>query len=244
MLGASQLRGEPMNATSTRCGVACGLSLLMLMATLAGSAEQPAQDSTSGPRLRDSVLPAYPPRTIAGGEVVLELIVDAAGGVTDAQPLRVTTPFTDALVSATKSWVFEPSIRLVEGDLVVAPGRVLVAAVFRPPTLYNGATPGTPPRTADLPSVHVPDLLGLTSPVYPVTALGDGMVLVEIEMTALAAPVEYRVLTATPGFEEAALDAVRNWRFGAPREAAAPDRIFSYALLAFRAPVAPGRPPG
>ena len=38
----------------------------------------------------------------------------------------------------------------------------------------------------------------------------------------------------------AALDAVRSWRFEAPQAPEVPDRLFAYAVVAFRTPLAPG----
>jgi hypothetical protein len=230
-----------MNPTSRRRWRGAAVGVWLLVTALPGGA-QPALEGTSSPRLLTIGLPVYPPLVISGGEVVLELVVDAAGAVTEVLPLRATPPFTEALTAAAHGWRFEPSIRLVEEDHVAAPGRVLVAAIFRPPTLYGGATAGTPPLPTGLPSEQVPQPVGLTQPVHPVATLGDGMVLVEIELTALAEPLEYRVLAATPGFEEPALDAVRSWRFSPPAEAAPPGRLFVYALVGFREPVTPGSP--
>jgi hypothetical protein len=230
-----------MNATSGRRLRGAAVGVWLLVGALPAGA-QPALEGTSSPRLLTIGLPVYPPLVISGGEVVLELVVDAAGAVTEVLPLRATPPFTEALTAAAHGWRFEPSVRLIDEDHVAAPGRVLVAAIFRPPTLYDGATPGTPPLPAGLPSEFVPQPVGLTPPVYPATALGDGMVLVEIELTALAEPIEHRVLAATPGFEDVALDAVRNWRFSPPAESDPPGRLFVYALVGFREPVTPASP--
>jgi TonB family protein len=79
-------------------------------------------------------------------------------------------------------------------------------------------------------------------PAYPPTAIGDGVVLVEIDMSAQAKPCGYRIVGPASGFDAAALDAVRLWRFGAPQAADAKDRLFVYALLGFRAPLAPRTP--
>ncbi len=72
-------------------------------------------------------------------------------------------------------------------------------------------------------------------------ATGDASVLVEIELSARAEPSVYRILSPTSAFDEAALDAVRAWRFSAPRAADAADPLFVYAVLGFRGPVVVGR---
>jgi TonB family protein len=79
-------------------------------------------------------------------------------------------------------------------------------------------------------------------PAYPPHATGSGMVLVEIEMNARGEPRGYRVLTPVSGFDDAALDAVRAWRFQAPRVVETPEPLFAYAVLGFRAPLAPAAP--
>ena len=80
-------------------------------------------------------------------------------------------------------------------------------------------------------------------PAYPPTATGSGIVLVEIEMTARTEPRGYRVVSPASGFDGAALDAVRAWRFSTPRTVHAPEQVFVYAVLGFRAPLAPATPP-
>ena len=80
-------------------------------------------------------------------------------------------------------------------------------------------------------------------PAYPPTATGDGIVLLEIEMTALVHPRGYRILSPASGFDGVALDAVRAWRFRPPRAVDVPEQLFVYAVLGFRAPLAPATPP-
>ena len=75
-------------------------------------------------------------------------------------------------------------------------------------------------------------------PAYPPTATGDGIVLVEIEMSGDAQPRAYRVVSSASGFDTAALDAVRSWRFVAPQAADSAGRLFAYAVVGFRTPLA------
>lgn len=67
-------------------------------------------------------------------------------------------------------------------------------------------------------------------------AVGDGVVVVEIEMRR-GEPLNYRIVGAASGFDAAAFDAVRSWRFGPPQDSDVPDTIFVYAVLGFRAPL-------
>jgi TonB family protein len=174
---------------------------------------------------------------LGGGEVVLELVVDAHGTVTRVIPLRTTPPYDDVLVKAATSWTFEPASDTIDGVRRVVPGRVLVAAVFRPPSLYAGSSAGPQPQVREPSSLSLPQPASLSIPAYPASAVGDGVVLIEIEMTRRADVRGYRVVSPGSGFDGAALQAVRTWRFAPPRAPAAADRVFVYAVFGFRAPV-------
>ncbi len=78
----------------------------------------------------------------------------------------------------------------------------------------------------------------MEAPAYPATHVGDAVVLIEIEMTRSGKPVAYRILSPASGFDDAALDAVRGWRFTAPPGGDVPERLFAYAIAGFRTPVA------
>jgi len=77
-----------------------------------------------------------------------------------------------------------------------------------------------------------------TAPPYcdGLRAVGDGVVVVEIEMRR-GEPGNYRIVGPASGCDAAALDAVRSWRFGPPEDSDVPDTTFAYALLGFRAPL-------
>jgi hypothetical protein len=72
-------------------------------------------------------------------------------------------------------------------------------------------------------------------------ARGDGTVMIEIVLGRAAEPA-YRVITPTSGFDDAALAAVRGWRFASPAATDEPPRQFVYAVLGFREPVASSQP--
>jgi TonB family protein len=197
-----------------------------------------ASQRATAPRLRQSAFPAMPIAARGGGEVVLDVEVDANGSVAGLTVLRSTPPYDEWLAGAVKSWSFEPATAAAGSGRQAARGRVLVAALMRPPSLYSGPTAGAPPQTRGRPSPDLPQPQGLTMPPYPPNAVGDAAVLVEIELTGRAEPREYRVLSSASGFDGAALDAVRTWRFTAPRSPDTPERVFVYAVLGFRAPLA------
>jgi outer membrane biosynthesis protein TonB len=194
------------------------------------------------PRLREGRFPAQIPQALGGGEVVLELSVDPRGAVARVERVRVTPPYADFAVDSTAEWRFEPATVMLEGRATAVPASVLVVAVFRPASFYSGPAPGVPPQVLGAPSPRVPQVESIVMPAYPPTATGDRIVLVEVEMSGRAEPRNYRIVGSRSGFDAAALDAVRAWRFGAPQAADVPDRLFVYAVVGFRAPLAPVAP--
>lgn len=213
-----------------------GSTIFLLAAVMAVDA---GQTLTVGPRLRLDGLPAQVPEAFGGGEVVLDVAVDATGGVSRIDPVRVTPPYGDAMLRSVASWRFDPASRLGEERPVAVPGRVLVVGTFRPPSIYASPAPGAVPEMRGLPSPQLPVPNTLTLPAYPPNATGDAMVLVEIELTSRAVPREYRVVSPPSGFDAPALEAARLWRFTPPAAPDVPDRLFVYAVLGFRAPVVP-----
>jgi len=83
---------------------------------------------------------AYPMNASAPGIVTLDASVDGSGTVQNVSVVRDVPPFTNAAVSAVKTWQFTPA--LVEGQGV--PGVVRVNVAFNP---YNPSGVGLPGET-------------------------------------------------------------------------------------------------
>lgn len=198
-----------------------------------------AQEFTP-PRFRAGDLPAPPQQAIGWGEVVLEVTVGPDGRVDAVKPLRTTAAFDEPTVRAVATWRFEPARAGKERTAVAA--NVLVAAIFRPPTLSDAPTPGDPPRDVGTPSDAVVFPVTRVPPVYPATGFGDGVVLVEAEVGADGTVVDARVVaSAGAAFDDAARRAAGAWRFRPARGTTG--RVFSYLIFAFRTPVVLKRPP-
>lgn len=210
-----------------------------IVAVLSASLGAAAGQLATSPRLREARLPAQVPEAFGGGEVVLELTVDSRGAVTRLEHIRATPPYTDALADSAAAWQFDPATTVIEGRPTTVAAPVLVVAVFRPPSLYAGPAPGVPPQTPGVPSPRLPRLVSTVMPAYPPTATGNGIVLVEIDMSGRGESRSYRIVGHASGFDTAALDAVRAWRFDAPQAPDASDPLFVYAVVGFRVPLAP-----
>jgi periplasmic protein TonB len=207
------------------------------------AAQQPVEPEparfTSGP------LPPLPALALGAGEVLLELDVTEGGRVTSATVLRATPPFTDMLVEATRQWRFEPARRLVPPDapdgrptLEAAPARVLVVGMFRAPAML-APTLGQPPRDIGQPTAAIPFPMALRLPPWPPRAHAGGVVLVGARVDAGGTVREAEVLQGSPGFDDAALDAVRGWSFRPARDPDVAPTAYVYAVLGFQVPLIP-----
>ena len=215
-----------------------GLILAVVAVLLSGGGWVAAEAQTAtSPRFRDGALPMPSPEAFGGGEVVLELTIGPNGGVNQIQPIRATPPFAETMVEAVTRWRFAPGTTIVNGRLTPEAAPVLVVGLFRAPTLYAAPAPGALPSTVGVLSPRLPQPTSLVMPSYPPNARGDAMVIVEVEMTRLGAARGYRVVSPQSGFDRAALDAVRAWRFTPPRAAELPENLFVYAVIGFRTPV-------
>ena len=117
--------------------------LVVMLATTISTADTKMATS---PRLRDGGLPAQIAEAFGGGEVVLELAVDASGAVTRVEYLRVTPPYADVLAHSAAAWRFEPAITVIDGRPTALPAPVLVVALFRPASFYAGPSAGVLPQ--------------------------------------------------------------------------------------------------
>ena len=204
------------------------MRVLILLAAL--SALSPAPSGI--PRLASGDVPTLPAETLGGGQVILEVAVDDAGRPADARVLRDTPPFTQVLREAVRGWTFEPG----------APGAVMVAGLFAPPTLYLPA-PGTPPRDVGSPSTSIPFPTTIVPASYPPTArAGGGAVLVEVHVDDGGAVSAAAVIRSAPGFDPSALDAARGWRFRPAQHDGAAAASIAYLVFGFPQPVG-GAPP-
>jgi TonB family protein len=189
--------------------------------------------------------PPIPIEAVGGGEVFLELGVTESGQVDRVTPLRVTPPFVEPLTAAVQAWLFKPALDVPSTTPPSGsnpPARrpvrssVLVAGVFRPPALF-GPTLGTAPANVAQPSDAIPGPLTTATPSYPPLAQGDGVVIVEVTVDATGAPTNATVVTSSPAFDSAALDAARRWAFRPAQSHGTPVTGVVYLVFGFRQPV-------
>jgi len=183
---------------------------------------------------RSGDLPVQPPQVPGGGQVLLELTVGNDGKVIKGHTLRSTPPFTELLVDAVRLWKFQPA----EDRGHEVESAVLVAGLFRPPTLMSPAA-GEPPKDVTPPSNLIPMPYTMVTPDYPPGALADGVVLVEVIVERDGTVDAARVLRSSAAFDRAATDAVLQWKFRPARRDGKPVPSFAYVVFGFRQPVTP-----
>lgn len=180
-------------------------------------------------------LPALPAPNVTGWiDERFEVVVDAMGRIAGLAPLRSTPMPADPIAPAVADWRFRPAVdrsRAVQS-------RVLIAAMFRPPQLYDAPTLGTPPADRAPPSDEIPFPVASPPPLYPPLAVSDAVVLVEVLIGLDGRVREARVISGAPGFHQASLDAAQGWLFRPARWNARVVEAYSYLIFGFRRPVA------
>jgi TonB family protein len=203
------------------------LVALLLLSQAAGAKYTPARVLNAFPLI------SQPAMAISGGEVLLEVLVDTKGVPRDIQILRATPPFTPLVVDTVRTWTFAPATTTNPNERPrEVESSVLVAGVFRPPAIYNQAGVGEPPKNLKKPSDRVPFPTLMTMPAYPLQALFDGVVVVEMQVSAKGTVEGVNIVGAGSGFEKVSLEAAREWRFTPTRNPS-----YVYAIFGFRQPV-------
>jgi TonB family protein len=203
-----------------------------------------AQSSWKPALWRSGIPPLVPVQAIAGGEVFVEATVTDGGRVGAIAPLRTTPPFTEYVLESVRDWQFLPAIQRGPGapsdprPIVTGAvqSKVLIACVFRPPTLV-GPTLGEPPKEVQAASADVAFPLSTVTPPYPAMAIGDAVVMVQVTVGVTGEVVDASILRSTPGFDETALTAARQWFFRPARIHGLYEETFAYLVFAFRRPV-------
>jgi len=177
-------------------------------------------------------VPNPPVKAIGWVEAVVDLEIDAAGGVVKAMGLRATPGGLDFVLPSLASWKFRPAN---DGEHAAA-SHVLVAAMFRPAQLFDPAG-GSPAETLKDPVNELPAPLAMKRPAYPIKVVGNKSVLVEVLIRADGKVEKATVVTPTSGFDGAALTAAQGWTFRAPVYKDKAVAGIAYLIFGFRMPV-------
>jgi len=151
--------------------------------------------------------PKPPQDAVMNALVILEGVVNETGRLTNVQVIQGAPPFIQPSLDAVKDWEFTPAAR---------PERQSVTFLYRARTVlpaqpyeFNVQT-----RCCALPT-HIVD------PGYPVNSIGEGSVILQVRINTGGSVQQVRVVRPEPSLTEAAVNAVRKWRFATDRPATA-----------------------
>jgi TonB family protein len=172
-----------------------------------------------------------PYRTHAAGLVLVELAVDAQGRVTDSRIIQDVEPFTDVVRQSVTSWRFDPA----RVNRQRAESRVLVAGLFRP-AMLQFQMPEVRKSPDAKPSEEIPFPTSFEVPPYPPNAIGSKYVVVEVDVGESGTVNSVTVHGESSGFDSAALQAARDWKFRPASLEGSPVAARAYIIFAFRQP--------
>jgi TonB family protein len=179
-------------------------------------------------KIRD-VKPVYPADAQAArvqGVVILEALIDRQGNVEEVHVLRSIPLLDDAAVGAVGQWKFTPV--LLNGEAVPAIMTTTVNFTMQPgPDGLNAPPPPPSPQvTWQSPdaanalrvgaNIKQPQKIHDVKPIYPDaarTAHVQGVVIVEALLDRQGNVEEVHVLRSIPMLDQAAIDAVSQWKF-------------------------------
>lgn len=190
-----------------------------------------AQDVKVSPKRIGYVAPVYPEAARAAkvqGLVILEVLIDGAGAVTDARVLKSIPELDMAALDAVKQWKYQPTT--LNGKPVQTWATVTVsfsledsgrtappAAVSAPqsPVQWPPAMGGQQPIRVGG-NVAPPERIKYVAPVYPQEAQDagvSGIVILEIAVDRDGKVAGAHVLRSIPLLDQAAVDAVMQWEY-------------------------------
>ncbi len=196
-----------------------------------------AQADFAPPALLSGSVPGQPAQALGGGEVLVELTVTNRGAVGAMAVIRSTPPFTALVTEAASGWRFAAA-EATDEDGITGPveSKVLVAAVFSPPTL-TGPGRGEAPQEVGVAAPEVPYPAALAMPAFPPGALFEAVVLLGLAVSDGGEVTEIDVIQSGEVFDQVAVDAVRQWRFQPATRDGRPVPATVVALVGFRQPI-------
>ena len=170
------------------------------------------RDQINPPKLVKSVNPVYPEiarQAKIEGVAILQARTDTQGRVKDAMILRSVPLLDQAAIAAVRQWVYEPLV--IDGQAREAVFTVTVRFTLDAEKPEGqGEGPGT---TGE---ILVPTLIKKVDPAYPEMARKagiQGVVLLEATTDEKGDVVKVRVLKSIPELDQAAIDALKQWKY-------------------------------
>jgi TonB family protein len=202
-MGSMKLRA--LGASALAASLALGPSL-----GAQDTKEAPLQAGSEGvpvPKRTKTVPPQYPPEAQAAGIrgiVILELVVDPQGKVESVNVIRSVAGLDEAAAEAARQWEYE--VTKVNGKPVSVRLTVPITFAMRLPEVTR--------------QEGIPELRQGAAPAFPEGERGAAEVAAEITVDGDGMVTEIRMVQGEPPWTDAALRALRTWRFAAPADGA------------------------
>jgi TonB family protein len=175
----------------------------------------------------------YPAQALFGGEVVLEVLVDASGKLTELTVVSGQSPFLGPVLDAVRTWSFEPA--RLNGN--ATEGRLSVVFQFPqsyvpPLTSQERAFPAPSPDSSDRAAMPT----YTREPNYPPHSVVDGSVAIYATVDPQGQVASTRVLRDVDSLTDSTLAALRLWRFAPARQDGVNAESAAVVVVTFRRP--------
>jgi TonB family protein len=156
-----------------------------------------------------AVYPEIARQAAVEGAVILEAKIDVEGRVKDVRILRSIPLLNQAAIDALRQWVYEPMV--INGK-----PREAVFTVTMGFNLKEGGKEALKKEPAEVGEVVEPHAIKKVNPVYPEEARKAGIqgtVLLEATTDEKGDVVKVRVLKSIPELDQAAITALKQWKY-------------------------------
>jgi TonB family protein len=185
------------------------LALLLLGPGLLAAQEQPlaaGTDDVPVPKKKKHVQPVYPREALAQGIrgiVILDLVIDTEGKVADTIIVRSIPGLDEAALAAARQWQYEPV--KVDGQLVSVRLTVPITFALKLPEMTRDR--------------GIPELRQGVTPPWPATGGGGGgSAMADVTLDPDGRIGLANIIEGDDPWSTSLLQALRTWRFRAPRE--------------------------
>ena len=172
------------------------------------SAKRPLPERNSRPpELKRAILPVPPIATTQSGLVLLDLTLDADGGVSRVRTLRGEQPFLRQALEAARQWTFESS-------QTHDPTRVSAFFFFQSPQLVSFQNIQSDYRQEGSPELDCPALpRSISSPTYPHNSVAQGAIVIQALIGTQGAVESTSIIHDLPSLGRSICETVRSWKF-------------------------------
>jgi TonB family protein len=145
--------------------------------------------------------------------------------------LQGTNPFIQPSLQAIREWMFGPAEALQQEE------RISVIFIYRARGILAQAPHEFVLGGAALEGDRPPAPTTIVDPGYPVNSVGQGSVIVQVQVSAQGTVERTNVVRPEPSLTDAAVDALKRWKFAPASRGGEARPGLAIAVVTFQAPV-------